>query len=641
MDNRPAPIDEEIEVLSDSQPITRLSRISIPASAYSSHSMVRSDTSQSWIMSPTSTAASPIMESAQESDYKTSYGMDKSFSSNSGRQSFGHTAYMMKQSDSSESWKSPQESMHKMPIGTQSGEVTPSLMGVPMLAGRFSTTSSQDEEQQAPRRSWSRMLFGSAESSRQYHLDGVRLIAALALLTSTVVTTGTAGWKGSEGILYPFRSNWGFAVFLTLIGRLFATPWLKPLGPPREGDTQGQASFLKLGQSLLARVFRFLLPVIVVSAAQYGTCKSSNGLYPDNEGFNTMIGGVDNKPQWCATNNKEWAAWTTSLFVEFDMSAHLQTNTSSLYASSWLLQASFYAAGVILFSHVFKTSWRTVLWVLLAFLNWTTYSYLAPVMLGILLADFSVSGQLSRMKHEPSRAIFKMGCINFSIALLAQFAALALFIVFTFVRVVRENVSDDLAKVQVLYGISGNDLTSGFELIRSSDVISAFLFILLAETVAPLRLALSFRPVSFVGRWLSAGLVLVSPLVMYGIVPRLFNPSTAGSMNGALASAWGYTFGISIALAILFLLLVELPSLYIGKAFVWFMLPTPRPVEAVVPTTTTISNEKREKDFAASPNGSDVALNGNGQQQTSWNSFPSSLLSKPAEMFRSLSIRTR
>ncbi|PWN18252.1 hypothetical protein BCV69DRAFT_304880 [Microstroma glucosiphilum] len=535
----------------------------------------------------------------------------------------------MERGDTSASgWKTFEKSSH------WDGQETPNhLSGVPVLEGELPLDSQNGEDGLRGASFFRRTLrrcgkARSKSSSRLHFLDGLRLVAALALLTSTVITSASTGWKGSQSVLYPFRSDWGITLFMTLLGRVFGLPWLHPIASSSNGQTPATANYHQLGQAMLRRIFRFLLPIVVVSAVQYRTCRSTNNLYPDNVGFTALIGGTENKPQWCAIDNQGWASRTTALFVENSMSLNLRQRASLLYAAPWLLQGSFYALGATLLSHVFKTNFRTTIWLLLAFFNWVTYSYLTPVMMGILLADFSASGYLERITLPGGSRHFKMGPVSLTIALLSQLGLLGLFIMLTFIPIIRENVSDGLAHLQLLDGSVSNTLTSGFELVRFSDVISAFLLLILAEVASPFRWTLTFAPIALMGRWLAPGLVILSPLAFFGIVPNFYLPSAdyvASSAHGALASAWGYTFACSVALAVVFLVLIDLPSRLFGKAFVWALLPTPQVI--VQPP---------------SPHSTDaviVAAEKCAVQHTSWHSFSTGLLSKSGQSFRSLYVK--
>lgn len=395
---------------------------------------------------------------------------------------------------------------------------------------------------------------------RLWFLDIVRLIGSICLLTSSVISHTSQDWKLSNSLLYPVRSQWGFNIFLVLIGRAFVSKWIVPQKSKTEQDSSlSQSSVYKLGQSLLLRSFRFLLPIVVVQLLQRKVCESgpafSNGFsYLFDQGY---------RDGWCTPNsNISLITRIISLFTE-NNSSQLVHQTGMLYQSPSLFQASLYALGVATLTSVFRNSSRTFLFIFLALVNWTTYTFLFPVMLGLLLADL----------QESKLAITRFSTKGF---IVISFNA-AIFGLLLFLPVIRENLSDGFDKLQTLYGIASKpNTTQGYHWMRFSDCLSAALLVFLAESLQPTKVGFCTKSLAFLGRHLSAALVVLHPLVIYGILPKIFN-SAYVDVNGhntiLIFKLWASTTFITIALAIPFRFFIELGSMLAGRLFVAGFLP--------------------------------------------------------------------
>lgn len=408
---------------------------------------------------------------------------------------------------------------------------------------------------------------------RLWSNDIVRLIAAISLLTSSVILHTSSDWQFANSLLYPIRSQWGFNIFLVLIGRAFVSSWIVPQKSKadqneKESDLSHSAVY-KLGQSLLLRPFRFLLPIVVVQLIQRKACQ--NGPSFSNDFSYLFDQGY--RDQWCTPNSAEsLITRIISLFTE-NNSSQLVYQTGMLYQSPLLLQASFYALGVATFTAIFRTSSRTFLFIFLAFMNWTTYSFLFPVMLGVLLADLQ--------KSKVAIRLFKDGSspkgVEWKRSFMIIFCNAALLVLLLFVPIIRDPLSDGFDKLQTLSGfINKSTTTQGYHWLRFSDCLSAAMFVFFAESLQPAQVGICTKSLAFLGRHLSPALVVLHPVVIYAILPRLFNSSvvdTNGNNAILVLKLWASTLFITTALAIPFKVFVEIGSLLLGKAFVASLLP--------------------------------------------------------------------
>lgn len=403
--------------------------------------------------------------------------------------------------------------------------------------------------------------------------DIARLIGALCLMTSSLFVHRSEDWQFANSILYPLRSQWGFNIFLVLIGRAFVSEWNIPQKSKYENNFKDavltSSVVYKMGQSLLLRPFRFFLPIIVIQALQRKVCESAPSF---SQGYAYLFDQAY-RDGWCTPDsNISLITRIISLFTE-NNSSQLVEQTGMLYQSPFLFQASLYALGIVLLTAHFRTTSRTFLLIFLAFMNWSTYSFLFPVMLGFLIGDLQQSEW--SIKIFPSELSLK-GVIRRKAFLLVP-CIFAAFITLLFIPVIRDNLSNGMEEIQTLQGIATKPTTTqGFRWIRFSDCISAALFVLWLETLQPFNVGFCTTSIAFLGRHLSAGLIVLHPIVIYGILPHIFQNASvdfSGHNTILILKMWASTLFITLGLAIPFRLLIELGSLFVGKLFVACFLP--------------------------------------------------------------------
>ncbi|EST07084.1 hypothetical protein PSEUBRA_003541 [Kalmanozyma brasiliensis GHG001] len=430
---------------------------------------------------------------------------------------------------------------------------------------------------------------------RLRYLDGLRMIAALLVLTSTVIGNTSPQWAVGSSILYPFNSKFGITLFLALQGRALTLPWLisradclanfkeaaakakaaklakatppvktldekvaPPVAPvaPVMAD-RNRPDFKLYGMAMISRPFRFLLPILFVTGVQYGICRAT-GLYPDNVNFETLIG---TRPGWCYASGAQWIVTATNLFTSEDRPTELLQEAGPIFALPWFFQNSYYLYGVTMIVGILQRDTRVAFLGVMALLNWTTLSYLAPAMLGLMVAELDVSGQFARVRRSP---IAKWGL---------QILCTVLFLVFLLVPQVRNPVNSGLAHLQVLRP-TNRDGANIYDVIRFTDVLCSTLLLVLLELSPMAQRVLSVAPLSMMGRQLAAALVAIHAMVLWSIMPKVFPMTAASSVtSGAatnLAGIWALTLIISLALSTVFRVVVEIPSELLGRATLIF-----------------------------------------------------------------------
>lgn len=446
-------------------------------------------------------------------------------------------------------------------------------------------------------------LIKKMKYGRLRYIDGLRLLAALLAMTSTVIGTTSRTWSVGSSILHPFNSNFGLVLFLAISGRTLGLPWLlnrrdavktianaaakaqatkqvaamsEKLTDEKSGKisptrTKDVPSILKkslpsspapinapdfelVGMSMLARPFRFLLPVLFVTGIQYGVCEATN-LYPNSQNFANLIGV---RPGWCFTDGSQWIVAATNLFVLEDQPARLQSETGSLFFLPWLFQNSYYLYGLTMIVTILQRDTRVSFMIVLAFLSWCTLSYISPAILGLLVAELDVSGHFGRVRR--SSKLVRYG---------AQSATALLFLLFLLVPQVREPVDSGLSTLQVLRPATA-DGANIYSVIRFTDVICALLLLVFLEISEVSQKVLSLAPISMMGQQLSAAIVAIHGIVLWAIMPKIFPMTSADSVtSGAatnLAGIWALTLVITLALSIVFRVIVEIPSEILGRA---------------------------------------------------------------------------
>jgi Mg2+/Co2+ transporter CorB len=85
---------------------------------------------------------------------------------------------------------------------------------------------------------------------------------------------------------------------------------------------------------------------------------------------------------------------------------------------------------------------------------------------------------------------------------------------------------------------------------------------------------LSLAPISMMGQQISAAIVAMHAIVLWSIMPKVFPMTAASSVtSGAatnLAGIWALTLIITLALSVLFRVVVEIPSELLGRATLIF-----------------------------------------------------------------------
>lgn len=430
---------------------------------------------------------------------------------------------------------------------------------------------------------------------RLRYIDGLRMIAALLVLTSTVIGNTSPQWAVGSSILYPFNSRFGLTLFLALQGRALTLPWLisradavssfkeaaakakaakaaKAAPPAKTLDEKAappatpaapvvaernRPDFKLYGMAMISRPFRFLLPILFVTGVQYGICRAT-GLYPTNANFETLIG---TRPGWCYASGAQWIVTATNLFTSEDRPSELLQEAGPIFALPWFFQNSYYLYGVTMIVGILQRDTRVAFLGVMALLNWTTLSYLAPAMLGLMVAELDVSGQFARVRRS---GLAKWGL---------QMVCTVLFLVFLLVPQVRDPVNDGLAHLQVIRPATRQGANI-YDVVRFTDVLCSALLLVLLELSPVAQKVLAVAPLSIMGRQLAAALVAIHAMVLWSIMPRVFPMTNADSVtSGAatnLAGIWALTLIISLALSTVFRLVVELPSELLGRATLIF-----------------------------------------------------------------------
>ncbi|EPQ30873.1 uncharacterized protein PFL1_01770 [Pseudozyma flocculosa PF-1] len=469
-----------------------------------------------------------------------------------------------------------------------------------------------------------------SSKKRERHLDGLRLLAAVLVLSSTVVGSVPSDSKLSRTLLYPIRSDFGLILFFVLCGRTVGLPWIKPRAlPPRsppppvldakagkkgekrhdqdkeqdpkqeQGGEQEQRyeappvipakvhystepMFQTMGKSIVSRPFRFLLPALIVSAIQYRLCKTTN-MSASHADFHAVF----SRPfatDWCLENAVDWLTTFVNLFTMETMSQVLRQQTSMLFTVPWLLQGSYYAYVMAMFGEMLGKDTRLFFYFAIGALNWASWSYLSPFVAGIFLAELDVSGRFARLLRPVGGpetkvpAFFRALASSNVLGFYAQLVSAAGMGLMLFLPSVRDNTTEALSQLHTLNPPFSKDFWSGYDMVRFADLAAAFFLVALVDMTPVLRYVFNLRPISLLGQHLSAGITVMHPIVFWNIVPRLVSmPSEADRAMGkgtssTVATVWIVCLAISTALAVLFRLLLEYPSSLLGELFValWF-----------------------------------------------------------------------
>ncbi|TKY86558.1 hypothetical protein EX895_004707 [Sporisorium graminicola] len=434
---------------------------------------------------------------------------------------------------------------------------------------------------------------------RLRYIDGLRFVAAIVVLTSTVIGHHTQTWSAGKSILYPFNSNFALTLFLALQGRALTLPWLvsrkdaissfkeaaakvkaakaakaaapaktldEKAAPPAAVTPNSETSskneinkpdFKLYGMAMISRPFRFLLPVLFVTGVQYGVCKAT-GLYPQNPNFETLIG---QRPGWCFANATQWIITATDLFTSEDRPTELLNAAGPIFYLPWFFQNSYYLYGVTMIVSILQRDTRVMFLIVMGLLNWCTLSYLAPALLGLLVAELDVSGHFAKVRKH--RAV----CWG------VQLLCAVLFLLFLLVPQIRDPVNSGLSHLQVLRPTTRNGANI-YSVIKFTDVICATLLLVMLELSRFSQRVLSLAPISMMGQQIGAAIVAVHAIVLWSIMPKIFpmtadNSVTSGAATN-LAGIWALTLIITLALSTVFRVAIEIPSELLGRATLIF-----------------------------------------------------------------------
>lgn len=382
------------------------------------------------------------------------------------------------------------------------------------------------------------------------YLDGLKFFAAWLVLNGTFFDATiedndyTAIQKSSP--LYIVRSSGlGITFLLMLSGRSLITPlWDVPTPNSNAAAKANTAliSWARLTRAMIVRTFRFILPVISIVALQWGLSSSGRT-------SNSNAVGMD-EPYWGLV--RSFAGFCTLVFnlftfYEWDTLAG-QTFAGNLWTNPWFFQSSF-AVYVIHMMLGNLSSNRYWIYGVLALCSWCTYNYFFCAILGLVLADMHAHGHLHRIRAKWSA--FQRLSLHLVLIVVAC--------VFQFVPVLRDNVNKGMAVINVQ---DHPELTF-------CDAIFAFGWLFAIETSGLAQNILGNIVMRTLGKF-SAGLFLLAPAITFTIVPdvALSLHNGGSSASTVLGVSWMVLFIVTLALAIAFHFVVELPSKMLGEVVV-------------------------------------------------------------------------
>ncbi len=417
----------------------------------------------------------------------------------------------------------------------------------------------------------------------------------LPLPRQSLPTTVRPG-RSERAFSTPFNSYFALTLFLAIQGRALTLPWLVnrkdaiksfndaaakakaakaakvavpkaldekatpapvPTAKKEEESRINVADYKLVGMAMISRPFRFLLPILFVTGVQYAICKSTN-LYPQNPNFAALIG---TPPGWCYRSATQWIVTATNLFTSEDRPTELMNEAGPIFYLPWFFQNSYYMYGITMIVGILQHDTRVAFLVVMAFLNWCTLSYLAPALLGLLVAELDISGHFARLrKHRMANWIVQGLCA-------------ALFLMFLLIPEIRNPVNEGLSHLQVLRPTTRNGANI-YGVIKFTDVICSALLLTFLELSQISQRILSLRPLSMMGQQLSAAIVAMHAIVLWSIMPKVFPMTSASSVTSGAASnlvgIWALTLVITLALSGIFRVAVEIPSELLGRATLIF-----------------------------------------------------------------------
>ncbi|PWN51400.1 hypothetical protein IE53DRAFT_51829 [Violaceomyces palustris] len=431
-----------------------------------------------------------------------------------------------------------------------------------------------------------------SQIQRVAYLDSTRFLAAILVLSASVLGSITPTWRFGDSFLYPVNSNLGYILFLAISGRVLVLPWLigrdredlesrthsssclgqtttrepssltlaTPEGfPPKDSSHEVQSesilSFKTLGMAMFMRPFRFLMPALVITGLQYATCGIVR-FKAGNEGYLTLLGML---PHWCFSDGAGWIVEVTNLFVMENTPEIHQRLAGGLWTLPWHFQGSFYLYGLVMVISSLRTDTRISFLVVLSVLCFASLSFLLPMILGVIVAELQVSGKLSDLtRWFVMRRFF------------VKFLVLCALMVFLWTPQLRNGADQGLARIQTIRPSSMTNGSSGYDSVRISDCLVSFFFLIWIEISPRTRSWLVWRPLSLGGRHLAAGLVSTHHLVIWSILPSIkpiSDREATSQPTHYLGIIWIGALGFSLLLSIPFRLLVEIPSELLGRFF--------------------------------------------------------------------------
>ncbi|KAM0755808.1 hypothetical protein T439DRAFT_282416 [Meredithblackwellia eburnea MCA 4105] len=384
------------------------------------------------------------------------------------------------------------------------------------------------------------------------YLDGMKFIAAWVVLNGTLfeatLTNDDYTFIQRNSPLYILRSTGlGITFLLLLSGRSLVTPLWDVPTPNANLSAGGKVakantaliSWARLTRAMLVRPFRFILPCLVIVAIQWG-------LGATNKTQNCNAVGME-EPYWKLISS--FAGFSTLVFdlftvYEADTLAG-QTFAGNLWTMPWFFQGSFavYVTHLMLGNLSSNRYW---IYGVLAMFSWFTYNYFFVAFIGLAIADMHAHGHLHRIRTKwPMYQRLTLHLVLIAVALVTQW-----------VPVVRDNINKGMAVINVQ---NHPELTF-------CDAIFASCWLFTIETSGLAQTVFGNVVMRNLGK-LAAGLYLFAPIFTYTIIPDLaLRLHDGGSKaSSVLGVSWVVLFLAAFGVAILFHVVVELPSKLLGE----------------------------------------------------------------------------
>lgn len=168
--------------------------------------------------------------------------------------------------------------------------------------------------------------------------------------------------------------------------------------------------------------------------------------------------------------------------------------------------------------------------------------------MGVVICDMAVHGVFERIQKWP-----------FLLRLALQLTLVAIALVFQWINVIRDNVNSGMGTISV----------AGLNEVTFCDFIFVTCGLLVAETSTWTQFVFGNWVVRNTVGKLSAGMVLISPIILYTVIPHLAhsmdNSGAVGSSS--LGVCWLVLFLATLGLSIIFYFIVEWPSKFAAE---WF-----------------------------------------------------------------------